>query len=246
MKAYFLAGLFTIAASAPLAASGSVVFTGSSGSLSASASFDKVGTQLKVVLTNTSAFDVLVPVDVLTALFFNIAGNPALTRSSGISGGPTFLGTSMVSGAGTVVGGEWAYLNGLAQYSANSGISSVGLSIFGPGDLFPGPNLSGPVSPDGLQYGLTSAGDNSATGNAAILGNELTKNSVTFFLDGFGAFSLSQISSVTFQYGTALDEGHFGGGGGGGGGTVPEPMTLALFGLGALGMAEIRRRAASK
>lgn len=247
MKAYFLAGLFTIAASAPLAASASVVFTGSSGSLSASASFDIVGGQLQVVLSNTSLADILVPTDVLTAVFFNVAGNPTLTRVSGISGGTTYLGTTNVSGAGTVVGGEWAYLNGLAQYSANSGISSVGLSIFGPGDVFPGANLSGPASPDGLQYGLASAGDIQSTGNGGVLGNELTKFSDTFLLGGLPlGFLLSSISNITFQYGTALDEGHFGGGGGGPGGSVPEPMTLALLGLGAIGIGAIRRRTSLK
>lgn len=50
------------------------------------------------------------------------------------------------------------------------------------GDLFPGPNLSGPPSPDGPdgpQYGLTSAGDNVLSGNSAMLTNKITKNSVT-------------------------------------------------------------------
>ena len=159
-----------------------VLFSGSSGGLSATVSFDIVGSQLQVVLSNTSTGDVLVPTDVLTAVFFNIAGNPLLTRNSATSGGPTYLGSTNVSGAGTVVGGEWAYLNGLSQYSANSGISSSGLGIFGSGDLFPGANLSGPTSPNGAQYGLASAGDNPATGNAGILGEELTKSSVNFLL----------------------------------------------------------------
>ena len=219
-----------------------VTFSGSSGSFAASVSFDLIGGQLKVVLTNTSAADVLVPTDVLTAVFFNIAGNPTLNRVSGISGGNTYLNGAVVNPAGTVVGGEWAYLNGLSQYSANSGISSSGLGIFGPPDLFPGPNLSGPVSPAGLQYGLTSAGNIVTTGNAAVLGNELTKNFDTFWLDGLPlGFTLASISNVTFQYGTALDEGHFGGLNGNG---IPEPSTIALLGLGLVGFAVARRRRA--
>src|SRR4051794_21512826 len=181
-----------------------VLFTGNSGALAASVSFDIVGTQLQVVLSNTSTGDVLVPSDVLTAVFFNIAGNPLLIRNSAISGGPTYLGPTNVSGAGTVVGGEWAYLNGLSQYSANAGISSSGLGVFGPGDLFPGPNLSGPTTPNGVEYGLATAGDNPATGNGGILGEELTKSSVSFLLTPVSPFDLSTISSVTFQYGTAL------------------------------------------
>src|SRR6478735_7277002 len=188
-----------------------VLFSGSSGGLSATVSFDIVGSQLQVVLSNTSIGDVLVPSDALTAVFFNIAGNPLLTRNSAISGGPTYLGATNVSGAGTVVGGEWAYLNGLSQYSANSGISSSGLGIFGPGDRFPGVNLSGPTSPNGVEYGLASAGDNPATGNAGILGEELTKSSVNFLLTTASPFELSAISNVTFQYGTNLSEGHFSG-----------------------------------
>jgi hypothetical protein len=188
-----------------------VLFTGSSGSLAATVSFDIVGSQLQVVLSNTATGDVLVPTDVLTAVFFNITGNPLLTRSSAISGGPTYLGSTNVSGAGTAIGGEWTYLNGLSQYSANSGISSSGLGIFGPGDRFPGLNLAGPESPNGLEYGLASAGDNPATGNAGILDEELTKSSVSFLLTTSSPFDLSAISNVTFQYGSALSEGHFSG-----------------------------------
>src|SRR5262249_52759787 len=49
-----------------------VTFTGSSGSLAASATFDdSVAGTLKVTLTNTSSADVLVPANVLTAVFFS-------------------------------------------------------------------------------------------------------------------------------------------------------------------------------
>jgi len=226
------AGLFAVAANS------AVIFSGSSGGRSASVSFDIVAGNLQVTLTNTSAADALVPTDVLTGVFFNLAGNPALTRTSATSGGNTYLNGAVVNGSGTNVGGEWAYLNGLSQYSANSGISSSGLGVFGPGDRFPGPDLSPPTSPDGLQYGITTAGDNPATGNTGLLGNEITLNSVTFLLGGFLG-SLSDISNVTFQYGTALTEPTVPGNPPR---NVPEPGALTLLGIGLLGLAGLGRR----
>src|SRR5687768_5217462 len=61
-----------------------VVVNGSSGPLSASAKFETSGTNLIVTLTNTSTADVLKPVDVLTGLFFDLAGNPSLSRTSAL------------------------------------------------------------------------------------------------------------------------------------------------------------------
>lgn len=225
-------------------AGAAITFDGSSGMLAASVQFDIVGGQLQVRLANTSLADVLLPTDVLTAVYFNIAGNPMLSRVSGISDGTTYDGTTVVSDPGATVGGEWAYLNGLSQYGANSGISSSGMGIFGAADVFPGDNLSGPADPDGLQYGLTSAGDNLSTGNTGVQ-TPLTKSAVIFTLGSIPTgFSLSRISNVTFQYGTALSEGHFSGGSGGGGTStsIPEPQTVALLGAGAWLLALARRR----
>src|SRR5262249_38071850 len=140
--------------------------------------------------TNTSDGDVLMPVDVLTAVFFDVSG-PALSltpTSAVLNGGSTvFFGTT---DPGNVVGGEWAYKGGLVGEPAGDhyGISSTGINLFGPGDRFPGNNLQGPDSPDGLQYGITSAGDNPATGNSPVTGdNALIQNSVVFHLSGLPA-----------------------------------------------------------
>lgn len=186
-----------------------ITFTGGSGTLAARVDFNVSGTNLIVTLTNTSSADVLVPTQVLTAVFFNIAGNPVLSPLSAVvaAGSNVLFGTT---DPGNVVGGEMAYRRGLTgtSGSARQGISSTGLGLFGPGNRFPGNNLQGPASPAGLQYGLTSATDDPTTGNTPVTGtNALIRNSVVFTLAGLSlSFLLSDISDVSFQYGTSLLE----------------------------------------
>lgn len=198
--------------SVALVSAAPLIFDAQQGNLSASVSFalDTAG-KLRVVLTNTSPADVLAPADVLTAVFFDIAGNPVLTPESAVLG----AGSTVLFGGtdpGGAVGGEWAYRAGLAgaPQGAQQGISSVGLGLFGPPDLFPGTNLAGPGSPDGLQYGITSAGDDPATGNTPVTGAQsLIQNTVIFTLSGVPqGFRLLDISNVSFQYGTDLSEPH--------------------------------------
>lgn len=225
---------FASALSAGAATATPISFTGSSGNLTASATFDTSGSNLIVTLTNTSLSDVLVPTDVLTAVFFDIGGDPALTPVSAVICGTCSVLFAPAGGSGPNVGGEWAYV-------LDEGISSSGLGIFGPGDRFPGSNLQGPDSPDGLQYGITSAGDDPATGNAAVTGgNALIKNSVNFTLSGLpaGFDPSTAISNVVFQYGTSLEDPHFPGNPP----SVPEPATLGLMGIGLLGIGAMWRR----
>jgi hypothetical protein len=213
-----------------------VTFTATNGSnLAASANFSIVLGNLQVTLTNTSSSDVLVPANLLSGVYFNIAGNPTLTRISALlgAGGTVAFGPN----GGGNVGGEWAYKAGISgPGSTSQGISSTGLGLFGPGDRFPGANLQGPTSVAGDDYTLTSAGDNLATGNAAVTGKQaLIKNSVVFTLGGLPAnFLLGQVSNVGFQYGSALTEPYLTGG------CVdcdqhhetPEPASMLLVGSG--------------
>ncbi len=207
------------------------LFTVTSGNLSAQAQFSVSGSQLTVVLTNISSSDVLVPTDVLTAVFFKYSGGAVTFTpvSATLTAGSTVL-FAPSGGSGPNVGGEWAYAGGLSGPGGSTqGISSTGLDLFGAGN-FNGPNLQGPVSVDGLQYGITSAGDNPLTGNTPVTGKfALIKNSVTLVLNANGTLTDS-FTNVGFQYGTALDEPflqfHPP--------TVPEPTAFSIWSIMAL------------
>ena len=220
------------------ATQGAVIFSGSSGSHSATASFEVNGAgALVVTLTNDATADTLVPSDLFTAIFFDVSGGSlSLTRDSVVLA----AGSSVEYGsqpAGGVVGGEWGYVGNLAgaPAGAHSGISSTGVNLFSSSTVFPGGNLAGPADPDGPQYGLASAGDNPATGNGGITGSGgLIKNSVVVTLGGAGTdFDLSRIGNVLFFYGTAVGEGQFEG-------HVPTPGAAALVGI--AGLTCMRRR----
>ena len=219
-------------------ASAVVTVSGANGSRAASAAFQVSGSNLIVTLTNTSISDVLAPVDVLTAVFFDIAGNPALTRvSAAVAPGTVHFG----SDNGGNVGSEWAYRTNLTTPTGlfRYGISSSGLDLFGPGDRFATGNLQGPPSGSvgGLEYGITSAGDNLLTGNNPVTGkNALIKNSVIFTLScgGTCGFTDAAISNaVRFQYGTALNEPSI---------HTPEPGLYGALCVGLSGLYLVARR----
>lgn len=205
-----------------------ITFTGSKGSRSASVSFVQSGDELAVTLENTSNADVLAPRDVLTAVFFTLAGDPHLQPVSAlVLGGDIVLFGSPEAGGG--VGGEWAYKNHLAgaPRHADEGISSSGLGLFGPGNRIPGLNLQGPKSPDGLQYGITSAGDNPATGNAPVTGlNALIDHRVMFTFDLPEYYIFHAVQNVSFQYGTSFCDANIKGY------VVPEPGSFVLVAIG--------------
>jgi hypothetical protein len=183
----FLAGFLCILSSSVASAS-PITFSATNGSLSASATFDVSGTGLVVTLTNTSTSDVLAPADILAAVFFTLADDLTLYPESAILGQGSTVLFSYPDGSGNV-GGEWAYKNGLtgAPLGANQGIAAAGFGLFGPGDRFSDTNLAGPPSGSvgGLDYGITSAGDDPTTGNSPVTGgNALIQEQVIFTFNG--------------------------------------------------------------
>jgi len=202
--------------------------------------FSMSGTNyLTVQLTNTATYDSFRPSDILTAIFFNLPGNPTLSRSVGLSGAYLYPGSDIKNAPDVMVlGGEWAYKSGLSVGGFSQGISSTGVSLFGPGDRFPGSNLEGPDSLNGVEYGITTLNDTSGNDNGGLSGSGQARNSVIFVLGGIAAgFDASSvINNVRFQYGTNLSEPYFGPGGCCRGTGVPGPSSLALVGsVGMLG-----------
>jgi hypothetical protein len=200
--------------------------------------------QLIVTLSNTALSDVLSPADVLTGVFFDVTNNLAFTPNTAITatGSGVWTGATQNAGGGSTVGGEWAYASGLvgAPHGAKEAISSAGLGLFGNAN-FSGANLSGPTAVDGVQYGITSAGDNTSTGNTGVTTQPLIKSSVVFKLaypTGTSTFDPStSIFNVSFQYGTSLLEANITPG------PIPEPGTCVLL---ATGLAALARRARKK
>jgi hypothetical protein len=177
-----------------------MVFSGSSGNLSATANFSLTGNTLTVTLTNTSTADTTVPTDLLTGVFFNTT-HTLTPVSASLNGSTVFYGSITNAGDG------WGYASGVSANGKNSAISASG-AVSGLGHS----NFSGANNQlQGVDYGILSAGDNSATGNTGLTGHgPLIKNSVQFTLTAATGFSLSELgSSVVFQYGTALTETHF-------------------------------------
>lgn len=215
--------------------------------LSASATFSISGNILTITLVNegdTSGTGEDLSANTLTGLFFDLPTGITLTPTSA-----TISGDDLVNGAAcdacpnptNNVGGEFVYASGTwTGHDGNQGISSSGY-IAGGSANFNGPDLDQPVSPDGINFGIIGPGEFNPNGGLA--NDPLISEQVVFVMTISGGDLLaSQISNVSFQYGTDISEPKF---------VsririqaIPEPGTLLLFGsAAAVELVRRRRRA---
>ncbi len=235
----------------------SVTYTGTKAgstpgvTLHASVTFAVSNLDLIITLANTGSYDPSVSADILTSIFFKIDGDPALTPVSAQLGpDASVIGHPLPLGFDGNVGGEWAYQNDLtkAPSGANEGISTVGFKWFKANDLFPGPNLQGPKAPGGVKFGITTINDLYSNDKGGLKSQGLIQAEVIFTLadlpEGFEYTDIAtEISDVTFQYGTNLKQPDILGDAIA---QIPEPSTISLVAAGLLGALTLARRKMSR
>lgn len=192
--------LLTPAAHADLIVSGSGTSTDTT-PLAASVDFNLTGNTLTVVLTNTSTTPLSVApasqASVLTELLFNgpvPAGTlPGSTGSAGLTAGSTLAGVPSTE----TVGQNW-------QYIAGTGVGTTGID-FGPdGNLCGTPGCGVPV--DGSGFGLVPTGSTLASDGLSTRTYIEDSATFTFTLPADSTFTLADIDTVSFVYGTGADD----------------------------------------
>ena len=160
--ASLLAVGLTVAATQP--ASAAVTITSTNGDLAASARFDAVAGNLRVVVTNTSVADAVAPTDILTALFFDLTADPDMSAFFAlICDSPgAMLDCTAADSCTPPVAGEFGITSaGDNPAAGNCGLNNNALIqnqvTFLPGSLAVGFNVDTGVSSDVFQYGTAMA-----------------------------------------------------------------------------------------
>ncbi|HEV2100367.1 MAG TPA: XDD4 family exosortase-dependent surface protein [Stellaceae bacterium] len=236
---------FSIVALLAMPAKADLIFTGSGtdsdGSpISATADFSLSGSTFQVVITNNNVANS--QASVLTNLGFNSVPAPATPLPSASGSAALTSGSSLVA-LGTPdphsVGQEWAYLIG--------GAASSGFGVgTGSGNLCGTAGCG--VMLDGSAFGLVGTG--TKLNQDGMTSRTYIENSITIdiTLPVGSNFSLGNITSVDFQYGTGPGEGditvghcttgtdcHDPRG-------VPEPTSIALVSSALIGFGLLGRR----
>ena len=236
------------------ASASSVLFSGSSGNLAASANFDLSGTTLTVTLTNTTLTPISQNADLLFSVFWHsdsaIGGTLSSTNLG--AGASKYWPNGSASAITDLDEGGFGYAKSIPTNGGGGltnqqyGVSAVGLGVTYDGGLV-GLNGATPVpNIDGGDGGLAGVNGGSASnGNKpAIMG------SLVYTITGVSdAFNLNCITNVRFQYGTSFTETQIPGNPPGGTPNNPVPVPAAawtglslLAGMGAI--AKLRRRRA--
>jgi hypothetical protein len=216
--------------------------------LRASATFVISNLDLVVTLSNLGTSNTNSPGDIVTGVFFDVAGNPALTPVSATVGPDSkVIGhhQPIINGD---VGEEWAYNGDLVDAPAGDvyGISSTKLksSFFKKSELFPFPDgkIRGTSPLSGAQFGITSLNDVLNDELGGLKNKPLIQNTVVFVFSlpsNLSSLTVEDISDVTFQYGTSIKKGlditgemvaQ-----------VPEPSTVTLVALSLVGALALTR-----
>lgn len=233
----------SLAASADLTFSGTGMNPGENNSLSANAVFSLTGSTLTLSLVNTDATGVRVPTDVLTGVVFKSNGTLTAISATVLSGSTVFNNstTGTVVNSNTNVGNGWGYSNAISVRGANQGITATG--AFSNVKALDKGNLQG------LDYGLVGIGGIASNANGGVLknGQLLYQNSVVFQFTVANGFTLGSINTLSFQYGTNVNEPNFIGTPGPNPdvATVPEPtpaLAAMMFGLVLGGVVLVNRR----
>lgn len=181
---------------------------------SASADFmhDTLNNLLVITLTNTASAPAANQGQTLSGLYFDLTGNPVITKASANVGPGSTIVNDSPSLNDALIGREYAFRNNMNAAAATFtdaryGISSTGLNIFAPGDRFDtSGNLAGPASVAGDDFSIVPLSQVSFS-SGGLTGTPFVRNAMRFTLHtpvGFN-FATNSIQNVAFHYGSGQE-----------------------------------------